>query len=311
MEAMVPLLILVLFIVIGVMFFERSRRADLRREESLHRRVLGQTTSTASRSEAASPDERQQPVAHVPGFLRPLERWLAQAGLEIPVLQFLVLTALAGLAGLLFTKLWLNLGIACFYGAGLAALPSLYVMVQRKRRLATFSQQLPYVADFMRSTLRAGHPLARGIQMAAENAPEPMATELRLAIEQMRYGAALPEAFETMFKRVPEESLGFFVAAVRVQAQVGSSLAEILDRVAEAIRSRQRLQQQIKTLTAQARMSALVVGALPFFLLALFTLMRPDYTSLLFYDPVGIKLLEAACVMDVIALFIINRMIQV
>jgi tight adherence protein B len=147
--------------------------------------------------------------------------------------------------------------------------------------------------------------------MAAENAPEPMGTELRLTIEQMRYGASLPDALESMFRRVPEESLGFFLAAVRVQAQVGSSLAEILDRVAEAIRARQRLQQQIKTLTAQARMSALVVGALPFFLLALFTLMRPDYTSMLFYDPVGIKMLEAACAMDVIALFIINRMVQV
>jgi len=311
MEALVPLLILALFIVVGLMFFERSRRADRRKEESLHRRVLGQATSTATRGEAASQEAKQAPVAYVPGFLRPVERWLTQAGLEMPVLQFLVLTALTGAVGLLLTKLWLNLGIACVYGAGLAGLPSLYVLIQRKRRLATFSQQLPYVADFMRSTLRAGHPLARGIQMAAENAPEPMGTELRLTIEQMRYGASLPDALESMFRRVPEESLGFFLAAVRVQAQVGSSLAEILDRVAEAIRARQRLQQQIKTLTAQARMSALVVGALPFFLLALFTLMRPDYTSMLFYDPVGVKMLEAACVMDVIALFIINRMVQV
>lgn len=309
MEALFPLLILALFIVVGLMFYERSRRADLRRQESLHRRVSGGSTST--KGEAASPDGKQPPVSYVPEFLRPLERWLAQAGLEMPVQQFLAITLLTGLAGLLLTKLWLNLGIACFYGAGLAGLPTLYVLIQRKRRLATFSQQLPYVADFMRSTLRAGHPLARGIQMAAENAPEPMATELRLAIEQMRYGASLPDALESMFKRVPEESLGFFVAAVRVQAQVGSSLAEILDRVADAIRSRQRLQQQIKTLTAQARMSALVVGALPFFLLALFTLMRPDYTSMLFYDPVGIKMLEAASAMDVIALFIIYRMIQV
>jgi tight adherence protein B len=96
-----------------------------------------------------------------------------------------------------------------------------------------------------------------------------------------------------------------------VQAQVGSSLAEILDRIAEAIRSRQRLRQQIKTLTAQARMSGLVVGALPFFLLGLFTLMRPSYTALLFYDSLGNKMLEAAITMDLLALFIINRMVQV
>lgn len=127
----------------------------------------------------------------------------------------------------------------------------------------------------------------------------------------MRFGASLPDALESMFKRVPEESLGFFLAAVRVQAQVGSSLAEILDRVAEAIRSRQRLKQQIKTLTAQARMSGYMVGAMPFILLAVFTLIRPDYTGMLFSDPAGTKLLEAAIAMDVIALFIINRMVQI
>jgi hypothetical protein len=89
MEALVPLLILALFIVVGLMFFERSRRADLRQEESLHRRVLGQASSTATRGEAASQEAKPPQVAYVPGFLRPLERWLAQAGLEMPVLQFL------------------------------------------------------------------------------------------------------------------------------------------------------------------------------------------------------------------------------
>ena len=147
--------------------------------------------------------------------------------------------------------------------------------------------------------------------MAAENAPEPMATELRLAIEQMRYGASLPDALESMFKRVPEESLGFFVAAVRIQAQVGSSLAEILDRVADAIRARQRLQQQLKTLTAQSRMSGLIVGALPFIMLALFTLIRPQYMELLFYDPIGVRMLEAAIILDLLAFFIMHRMVRI
>jgi tight adherence protein B len=311
MEAVLPFVVLALFIVMAVMFYERSRRADRKRQADLSRRISGGSTSTSGEASSADAKPAPQSITYAPKFLRPLEQWLAQAGLEMPAQQFLGLTLLTGVAGLLLTGLWLNFGIACFYGAGIGALPTIYVLIQRKRRLATFSQQLPYIADFMRSTLRAGHPLARGLQMAAENAPEPMATELRLAIEQMRYGASLPEALDTMFKRVPEESLGFFVAAVRVQAQVGSSLAEILDRVADAIRSRQRLQQQIKTLTAQARMSGLMVGAMPFILLAVFTLLRPDYTGVLFYDPTGNKLLEAAIAMDLIALFAINRMVQV
>jgi tight adherence protein B len=312
MELAVPVIILALMIVLGLMFFERSRRAEVAGQEILRRRIGG--GSGPAKAEVQSAPQTKQPrrmLPYVSELLRPLERWLAQAGLDMSVQQYILLTVLSGLAGLLFTALWLNTGIACFYGAGFAALPAVYVVVERSRRLTTFSQQLPYVADFLRSALRAGHPLARGLQMAAENSPEPIATELRLTIEQMRYGASLPDALESMFKRVPEESLGFFVAAVRVQAQVGSSLAEILDRVAEAIRARQRLQQQLKTLTAQSRMSGLVVGALPFIMLALFTLIRPQYMGQLFYDPIGVRMLEAAIILDLLAFFIMHRMVRI
>jgi tight adherence protein B len=258
MQAAVPFAILILLILLGLIFYEGSRRADQRKQQTLHRRISGSSITIESQTRPA--DGSKQP-RQLPSYfaepLRPVERWLAQAGLDLSAPQFLVLTLLLGVAGLLLTTLWLKGGIACLYGASLAVLPPLFVLVKRKRRLATFSLQLPFVADFLRSTLRAGHPLARGLQMAAENAPEPTATELRLAIEQMRYGASLPDALDSMFKRVPEESLGFFIAAVRVQAQVGSSLAEILDRIADAIRARQRLQQQIKALTAQARMSGI------------------------------------------------------
>jgi tight adherence protein B len=308
----VPIIVLALIMMLGLMFYERSRRADLRKQEHLDRRISG--TYTMPESQAGPPGETKEPrllPSYVLELLRSLERWLAQAGIEMPVQQFLLVTLLSGLVGFLLTALRVKVGLACFSGIGFAALPTVYALVKRKRRLATFSEQLPYVADFLRSALRAGHPLARGLQMAAENAPEPMATELRLTIDQMHYGASLPDALDGIFRRVPEESLGFFVAAVRVQAQVGSSLAEILDRVADAIRARQRLRQQIKTLTAQARMSGLIVGALPFFLLVVFTIIRPEYSGLLFKDPSGNKILAAAIVMDLIALFIINRMVQV
>jgi len=312
MEVAVPVIILALMIVLGLMFYEHSRRTDVARQETLYRRIGGDSKpAKAEMQPTPQPKQSRWALPYVNELLRPLERWLAQAGLDIPAQQYILLTVLSGVAGLLLTALWVNAGIACFYGAGVAALPVVYVVIQRRRRLATFSQQLPYVADFLRSALRAGHPLARGLQMAAENSPEPIATELRLTIEQMRYGASLPDALESMFKRVPEESLGFFVAAVRVQTQVGSSLAEILDRVAEAIRARQRLRQQLKTLTAQSRMSGLIVGALPFIMLALFTLIRPQYMEPLFYDPIGVKMLEAAIIMDVLAFFIFRRMVRI
>ncbi len=305
------MVLLALFLLLGLMFYERSRRAELKRQEELSRRISGNSAPAAQESPTSEKPSPHFAIA-THESLRHLERLLAQAGLEIPLQQFLALSLMAGIAGLLLTWLLLNsAAVGLYSGVAFALLPVIYVWIQRKRRLVIFSQQLPHVADFLRSALRAGHPIARGLQMAAENAAEPTATELRLALEQMRYGAALPDALESMFKRVPEESLGFFVAAIRVQAQVGSSLADILDRVAEAIRSRQRLQQQIRTLTAQARMSGLMVGAMPFFLLVVFSILRPEFTSELFYDPTGRKLLEAAIGMDVTALITINRMLKI
>jgi tight adherence protein B len=163
----------------------------------------------------------------------------------------------------------------------------------------------------MRSALSAGNTLLRGVQMAAENAPEPIATELRSVVDQIQLGASLADALENMFRRVPEEGLGFLVAAVRVQAEVGSGISEILDRVTDTIRERQRLQQEIQTLTSQSRLSGMIVAALPFALLGIFALIRPAYIRPLFQNPLGIKMLEAAVGLDVFALAIIRHMVKV
>ena len=243
--------------------------------------------------------------------LRDLERWLAQAGLEVSPTRFLLVMLALDLGGTALSALWLDPKMAGLCGAGFAAIPVVYLVFKRKGRLSTFSQQLPYILDFLRSALSSGHTLLKGVQMAAENAPEPMATELRGVVDQIQLGTGLPDALENLHRRVPEESLGFLVAAVRVQAEVGSGISEILDRVTDTIRDRQRLQMEIKSLTAQARMSGMIVSGLPFALLALFTLIRPSYTYPLFHDPLGIKMLEAAVVLDVVALMFIRRMVQV
>ncbi|HEY2106550.1 MAG TPA: type II secretion system F family protein, partial [Candidatus Binataceae bacterium] len=244
--------------------------------------------------------------------LRYLDRWLAQAGMTISATRFLALVISIGAgATALAAALRIASMIVVVCGLGAAAVPAAYVYIERNRRLATFSQQLPYVLDFLRSALSAGHTLLRGVQMATENSPEPIATELRLVVDQIRLGTNLADALENMFRRAPEESLGFLVAAVRVQADVGSSISEILDRVTDTIRDRQRLQQEIRTLTAQTRMSGMIVAALPFLLLGFFTIIRPTYTYPLFHDPLGIRMLEAAIVLDAVAMLSIRHMVQV
>ncbi|MDO8432401.1 MAG: type II secretion system F family protein [Candidatus Binatus sp.] len=245
-------------------------------------------------------------------MLRTLEENMWQAGIYIRVADILLIILLLFGAGLFAGRLllddaWLSLATAC--GAGF--LPLLYIRVRKKRRLKAFVQQLPYALDMIKSSLEAGHTLLRALQVIVTEFPDPLGSEFRSAIEQSRLGLPMPRAIEEMLKRVPEDDLRLFVVAVRVQADVGSSLAVIVGRLSEIVRTRQRLQQQIKALTAQSRMSGLVVGLLPILMLAAFSVIQPSYTHTLFSDPNGIRIIKIAAVLDVLGFLSIRRMLQV
>ncbi len=314
MEMVFPFLMLMVIGTLALVFYLGHRREELARERALNERIKPFAPSPMVLAAEKPPPVRARPAggpAVSSNLLRPLDRWLAQGGVKIPAARFVLLAVLMGAATTAAAALWVDKPMAGLYGLAAAALPVGYVYVERRRRLVTFSQQLPYVLDFLRSALSAGHTLLRGVQMATENSPEPIATELRLVVDQIQLGSSLAEALDNMFRRVPEESLGFLVAAVRVQSEVGSSISEILDRVTDSIRSRQRLQQEIRTLTAQARMSGMIVAALPFVLLGLFALIRPNYVAPLFNTALGIRMLEAAIGLDIAAFLVIRRMIRV
>jgi tight adherence protein B len=170
---------------------------------------------------------------------------------------------------------------------------------------------LPYALDLIKASLEAGHTLLRGLQVVVAEFPDPIGTEFRSAIEQSRLGFPLARALEEMLKRVPQDDLRLLVVAVRVQSEVGSSLAAIIGRLSEIVRTRQRLQQQIRALTAQSRMSGMLVGFLPIAMLGAFSIIQPSYTDTLFFDPTGQKILEAACVLDVLAFLSIRKLLKV
>jgi len=114
-----------------------------------------------------------------------------------------------------------------------------------------------------------------------------------------------------MLKRVPQDDLRLLVVAVRVQSEVGSSLAVIIGRLSEIVRTRQRLQQQIRALTAQSRMSGMLVGFLPLVMLGAFSVIQPSYANTLFFDPSGQKILEVAFGLDVLAFITIRKLLKV
>ena len=216
------------------------------------------------------------------GVMHKLEQSLWQAGIYRRVSDVLLLMLLMfGAGATIGAAFWQDPALAIALGVVLALIPIFYIQIKRKRRIKRFVQQLPFALDLIKSSLEAGHSLLRGLQVVVGEFEDPIATEFRSVIEQTRLGFPLPRAMEEMLKRVPDDDLRLLIVAVRVQSEVGSSLAVIIERLAEIVRIRQRLGAQVRALTAQARMSGWVVAALPVILLAAFSVIQPSYTHTL------------------------------
>jgi tight adherence protein B len=310
LEHEIAIILFVLIMTLAMLLYA-GRRSEHREQADklLHRLGYGYHALP----DYATPDHSHRPPA-VPGAismpLAYLDRVIAQTGLTLDPRLLFVLTAVIFVAVSVIAAKWFHLAMAFGTGALAASLPILYLQRLRRRRLRSIGEQLPYMLDLLKSGMQSGHTLLRGLQMASENLPEPIAGEIHQVTEQVRVGMVLPQALESLYIRVPVDEIGFLIAAVNVQAEVGSSLAEILQHVSDSIRNRQRLDQQIRTLTAQSRASAFIVTLLPAVVLGAFSLVRADYAWPLFHDPTGIKMLETAIVLDLTALFTMRRIMR-
>lgn len=310
MELLISIFFVVLFIVLAFGLWANRQADYLQRQRIAADRLEGWSSGTRTPLGG-----RREPVR---GGSEPWDRalrWsseaLAQAGLDLA--PHWLLLGLAGLAvaGPILTTHWLPPAAALAVAPIVLALALLWLRSRRRRRLQMLARQLPYLLDTLRTALESGHTMLRGLQMAAQNNPEPLAGELRTIVDQVRVGMSLPLALEAMCRRVPIDELSFMADAVSVQEETGSSLAEILQHVAQSIRNRQRLDDQIKVLTSQSRMSAMIVSALPVVILGVFSMMRGDYTRILFHDPTGQRMLEVAIGLDAAAFLIMREIARV
>ncbi|MGH7814021.1 MAG: type II secretion system F family protein [Candidatus Binataceae bacterium] len=245
-------------------------------------------------------------------LMRNLEQMMWQAGMYSRVGDVLLMMILLFGAGMFGGRIaFHSTPFSLLVGAALGAIPVLYIRFRKGRRLRAFAEQMPFALDMMKSSLEAGHSLQRALQVVVGEFGEPLGAEFRTVLEQNRIGLPLARAMEDLIKRVPLDDLRLFVIAVKVQSDVGSSLAMMIGRLSEIVRVRQRLRLQISALTAQARFGGMIVGLLPVFVLIAFSLIQPGYTDKLFYDPTGQKILKFAIGADALALFTIRRLVRV
>jgi tight adherence protein B len=189
--------------------------------------------------------------------------------------------------------------------------PWLWIYWKRKSRLKMFASQLPDAMELVARALRAGHSLAAGLHVVSEEMPPPISTEFGRVYEEQNLGVTLEDALKNMCDRVPNLDLRFFVTAVIIQRQTGGDLAEILDKIGYVIRERFKILGHVKALTAEGRLSGIVLIAMPFGLFALMLKMKPDYVTTLWSDPDGIKMSVFALVMQILGAICIKKIVDI
>jgi tight adherence protein B len=215
--------------------------------------------------------------------------------------------AAVGFVTFLFTGMVIAAGpaglVCCF-------VPIILLKIKRARRLKKFEGALADSIDMMARSLRAGHSLVAAISIVAEQALEPVKSEFAEVFKKQNFGLPLRECLMQMLDRVASQDLRVLVTGILVQKDTGGNLAEILDRITNVIRERVRIKGEIKTHTAQGRLTGWILCALPIVMLVLINMINPGYSNVLFHDPFGQKMLGGGVVLLLMGGFSIRHIIN-
>lgn len=237
-----------------------------------------------------------------------LQRELRRAGLAWQPSDLVVTTVAVGTPVAVVVGMLTHAApAAAAAGIGAGAIVVLAVRRRAVRRAAALNAQVVDLIDVLVSSLRAGFGLLQSLEMAAREQRPPLSDEIGQVILEMQLGVGAEDALDHLVTRTGDADLDLVVTAVAIQRRVGGNLSEVLGNIAETIRDRIRIRGEIRTLTAQMRMSAGIIGLLPVVLGVIMGFMQPQHMALLLTDPVGRGMLVAGMVLEVIGFVLVRR----
>lgn len=304
-------------LVLGILFTSPRSRGDRVLGEQLAR-YLEAGDRRAGRSGLVASHFRERAMAMLESSSMPegiderLSLRLEQAAWPLRNGEFLALTVLAGLGTGVATGLVFNWLGGFLLALIAAAVPWLILETRRSRRRDAFLQQLPDTLQLLAGSLRAGYAVLQAIDSVAKEAPSPTAEELQRVVTEARLGMPIEDALEAMGVRIGSDEFRWVVLAINIQREVGGNLAELLDTVAETLREREALRRQIKVLSAEGRLSAVILIALPIVLTIYLVLVRPTYiATLVTSGPFGWLMVIGASVLMGVGVLWIRKMVQI
>lgn len=229
-------------------------------------------------------------------------------------LAFAGLGAFLGIAFAAFTGTLSAAKIFLFGTVGLVVAfpaPRFYLRFLKHQRLAKFNEQLEDALLSISGSLKAGFSLPQALDEIAKANRHPISFEFNLLTQELRLGVSFDEAFTKMSKRVGSKDFELVAIAVITARQTGGELTNVLERLAYVIRERLRITRKVSALTAQGRLQAIIIGAMPFLLLAAMAYIAPDMVNAFLNSPLGILLLFAAIALVVTGFLVIRKITNI
>lgn len=309
----------IMFLVIGISSLVTRRKAALANRVSTYAAI---ESEAAAGTQAEIDALRFRKVGLQATYLGKLARALNLADLPLRPLEYLLLQVGLAVAGLIigsqligFLHSALILGVLGFMA------PAVVVRVRQHRRRSKFARQLANALLLLANSLRSGYSFIKGLELVAAEMDDPMAKELKLALREIQLGVTVDQALLNLAARVANTDMEIVICAYRIQREVGGNLTELMEKVAETIRERFRIHADVQTLTAQGRLSGIVVALIPLVLSGLIIVISPSYFEPLLKSPpiplgpwmapFGVLAIGVAVVLEIIGALWINRIVSI
>jgi tight adherence protein B len=247
----------------------------------------------------------------IPGAQK-LDNLIIQANAKYTIGFYVLFALLMAVLGSIFGTIVIKSKIiALVFIPLLGWSPFLYLNFLKQKRMEKFRQQLPEGLDLISRALKAGHAFIGGIKLVADEFDDPLGPEFAEMIEEINFGVSTSEALKNLAKRVDSEEIKYFVVGVILQRETGGNLAELMDTLSKLIRERFVFDGKVRTLSAEGKLSAVVLTCLPFAIIAYLYFTQPDYMNLLFADPLGRIMAVVAGIMMIIGIFVMKKMVKI
>jgi tight adherence protein B len=241
-----------------------------------------------------------------------LNDYISQAGMAVKPARILLIMAVLAFGGYYVSAAYFHSFLAgMLVGSVLASLPLVFIMWKRKRRLAQFEEHFPEALDLLGRAVRAGHAFTTGMEMIAKESEEPIGSEFRTTFEEQNFGLPLRDTLLNLTERVPLIDVRFFVTSLMIQKETGGNLAEILDGLSRVIRDRFRIHREVQTRTAQGKLTAAILIAIPPIMMLVLGGLNPRYMRTLTEDPMGPTIIGIAATFQILGSALLWKIIHI